>query len=511
RPAFLDGAIGDNLELRAAVETLLRSAESSAGTFTVGAAGAYPELVARLAAEVRPAEEQIGPYRIVGQAGEGGMGIVYIAERADEQYRSRVALKVIRAEINDPVFVRRFLDERQILASLAHPGIARLYDGGVTPDGRPWFAMELVEGMPISHYCDAKRLTVEQRLRLMLSACDAVACAHRNFVIHRDLKPFNILVDGEGRVRLVDFGIAKMLAATEAADAPASIAALTPGYASPELLRGERVSAASDVYSLGVILYRLLTGRRPFRAAAPTAAEPLHGGFILPSEMALKSDAAMLFARQTQVRMLARKLRGDLDAIVLSATAKELNRRYAMVDDFAADIQRYLDNKPVSVRAATLWYRSGKFVRRNPIAAGAAGIISILAIAFGIATRTQLNRVERERAVTEQVAAFLATILRAPSPSPTAVDADGAMNDALDRALTRLNTPEISDPLVRARAYDVLAGTYWQRGRIGPAHEAADSALALGQLARADAQTLRVYRERVVALQELRRSSDRTR
>jgi serine/threonine protein kinase len=383
RPAYVKKATGDDLELRGAVETLLAAADRS-GDLTPGAVAVFPQLAAELTPEPPLVAQQIGPYRIVGQAGEGGMGIVYVAERADDQYHSRVALKLMRIGIRDPALIRRFLNERQILASLVHPGVARLYDGGVTADGRPWFAMELVEGTPISHFCDTKRLSVEQRLRVMLSACDAVAYAHKKSVIHRDLKPANILVDADGWLRLVDFGIAKVLEATSATPGVASVPALTPGYASPELIAGSQATAASDVYSLGVILYRLLTGRRPYRLhpRENESAAVAEAQYVAPSTMALRADPVMLLARRDSAATLRRRLRGDLDAIIAKAIARDPLRRYSSVDEFAADIRRHVEHRPVSVRSTTWVYRGAKFVRRNPIAALAIAISIVLVSVF---------------------------------------------------------------------------------------------------------------------------------
>jgi serine/threonine-protein kinase len=290
------------------------------------------------------------------------MGEVFVADRADDQYTSRVALKLLRPGLDDRSFVRRFLEERQILASLVHPRIARLYDGGMTDDGRPWFAMEYVEGLPIDRFCDDGELSIERRLELFLQVCDTVAFAHTHGVIHRDLKPSNILVDDRGEARLVDFGIAKV-ASQPAVDAASSRshaeqAMGTPQYSSPEQTRGDPVTAANDVYSLGVVLYRLLAGVHPNRVTiqAPDAtsfavpgAEP-----IPPSEATAQGTDGRRPERATQLK---RRLRGDLDAIVLKMLRTDPAQRYATVDDLAADIRRHLGRWPVAAMRNSLPYR----------------------------------------------------------------------------------------------------------------------------------------------------------
>jgi eukaryotic-like serine/threonine-protein kinase len=338
--------------------------------------------LAALLLEERAPGTRIGPYRLIEEAGRGGMAVVYLAERDDGEFRMRVALKLVRAGvIAKDYLLRRFREERQILASLEHPGIVRLLDGGVTEDGLPWFAMEYVEGTPIERYCDERRLGVEARIELFCAACDAVQYAHRQGIVHRDLKPGNILViapdaeeAGKGRVKLLDFGIAKLLAvassgaeAGEAAEQTRpGLRLMTPEYASPEQARGEAVTPAADVYALGVLLYRLLCGRHPHRLTgrsvegieqrvldmqpeppsaavcrAPEADVEEHG------ELASEAVAAARSASQEQLR---RRLRGDLDAIVLKALSKQAEQRYASAGELGAEVRRHLQGARVEVR-----------------------------------------------------------------------------------------------------------------------------------------------------------------
>jgi serine/threonine protein kinase len=275
RQEFVERACAHDAALRAEVEELLRACESAEGFLEEPITADAAPLIADLTgAPTGPAPgARVGPYRVIRELGRGGMGVVYLAERDDGEYRKQVALKLVRRGPGmEDVVVRRFREERQILATLEHPGIARLLDGGVTPEGVPWFAMEYVPGLPVDRYCDEWRLTIDDRLALFCLVCDAVEYAHRQGIVHRDLKPSNILVTGDGEVKLLDFGIAKLLAPGGASDPEAAggltrpgVRIMTPEYASPEQVRGEPVSAASDVYSLGVLLYQLLTGHHPSR------------------------------------------------------------------------------------------------------------------------------------------------------------------------------------------------------------------------------------------------------
>lgn len=363
-------------------------------------------------------EPDIGQYKIIRRIGQGGMGAVYLAARADDQYQKQVAIKLVRTGMNSGFVLRRFLSERQILASLDHPNIARLLDGGTTPDGRPYFVMEYIEGEAITEYCDKNRLSTIERLKLFQKVCAAVHYAHQNLVIHRDIKPSNILVTSDGTPKLLDFGIAKLLN-PETADQPAETTAtaagmMTPVYASPEQVRGQSVTTASDVYSLGVLLYQLLTGHRPYRITSLVAHEIINaileqqpekpstainrtetlpgtnntGGTRLTPEMVSST-------RDGQIDKLRRRLSGDIDNIVLKAMRKEPERRYASVDQFSNDISRHLEGLPVIARKDTLLYRSAKFIKRNKAAMFAAVLILITLIGGIVATNVERARAER--------------------------------------------------------------------------------------------------------------------
>jgi tetratricopeptide (TPR) repeat protein len=355
----------------------------------------------------------IGAYRLVRPLGEGGMGTVFLAVRDDEQFDQRVAVKLIRGGAAADSIVRRFRQERQILAGLDHPNIARLHDGGTTADGLPYLVMEYVDGTPIDRYCAQHNLPVGKRLEIFLTLCDAVQYAHRNLVIHRDLKPANVLITHDGSPKLLDFGIAKL---TSHATSDATVTRMmTPDYASPEQLRGQLVSTATDVYSLGVLLYELLTGSRPFEGGTRTPdAEPVRPSTRMPT------------------------LRGDLDNILLMAMHPEPARRYGSVQEFADDIRRHLSGHPVAARRDTLGYRASKFVRRNRIAILAmAVIVAVTTIAF-IATLRQKRIAERRfDEVRELARAVVFDILDAIAPLPGSTHARELL---VSRALVYLDT-----------------------------------------------------------------------
>jgi tetratricopeptide (TPR) repeat protein/tRNA A-37 threonylcarbamoyl transferase component Bud32 len=332
---------------------------------------------------------RIGPYRILREIGRGGMGAVYLAERADAQYEKRLALKLVQRGMDSDSVLRRFLAERQILASMDHPNIARLLDGGTTDDGRPYFVMELVEGQPIDDYADANGLDIEARLELFRQVCAAVSYAHQRLVIHRDLKPSNILVAADGTAKLLDFGIARILG-TDDPDTPSTVTVLglmTPEYASPEQIQGRHATTLSDVYALGLILYRLLTGAAPYRFESRS-----------PEAMA-RIIADVEPARPSTTGTGTRRLRGDLDNIVLKALQKDPARRYSSVDQFSEDIRRHLAGLPVLARPDTLGYRTAKFVRRNRVAVAGAAIVFTTLVGGIVATSWQARRAREQEAL----------------------------------------------------------------------------------------------------------------
>lgn len=415
RERFLDHACAGDDEMRREIVSLL-NVEDRAGSFL------NQSPIKRGTEEVSPATGvRIGAYRIVREIGRGGMGAVYLAERADQQFAQRVAIKLIKRGMDTEEIINRFRYERQILASLNHPNIARLFDGGATEDGLPYFVMEYIEGEPLPDYCDRRKLGVADRLKLFLQVCAAVQHAHNNLIIHRDLKPGNIIVTEEGgreAPKLLDFGIAKLLDSEQAGISTVTgLRPMTPEYASPEQARGASVTTASDVYSLGVVLYELLTGRRPYRLSNLTPDELAR--VICEQEPEKPSSAikrgaeenSAYDARQGPVEKLRRRLGGDLDNIVLMALRKEPERRYQSPAQLAEDIERHLNGKTVNARPSTFVYRSGKFIRRHK-AGVAAGVFVVAALLAGIVATTWQARVARAAQVRAEDALKLADAQR---------------------------------------------------------------------------------------------------
>src|SRR5262245_28756322 len=350
---------------------------------------------------------RVGPYRLIREIGRGGMGTVLLAVRSDDAFQKRVAIKVLRRGMDTDAIVGRFRHERQILASLEHPHIASLLDGGTTDDGLPYFVMEYVDGQLVTDYCDAKALDTTSRLELFRKICAAVQHAHQNLVIHRDIKPANVLVTSDGTPKLLDFGIAKLLNPDPGVQTLAATIAgsplMTPEYASPEQVRGETVTTATDVYSLGVLLYELLTGRRPYDLPSRTPDEiqrvvcnsvPVRPSTVVTHAASSQStrDRPEIDSERTRppdADRLRRRLAGDLDNIVLKALAKEPSRRYASVDQFSEDIHRHLTGLPVIARKDTLGYRTAKFIRRNRAGVAAAALVVLALVAGLIGTAWQ--------------------------------------------------------------------------------------------------------------------------
>jgi len=407
RDAFLAAACADDPALRGEVERLI-AAHGHAGGFIEAPALASVAAWTDGDGDLAAAGRRFGAYRVVREIGRGGMGAVFLAERADGQFDQRVAVKLIKRGMDTELVLRRFRAERQILASLEHPNIARLLDGGTTDDGLPYFVMEYIDGQPIDRYADERRLTVAERLQLFLQVCDAVAYAHQHLVVHRDIKPLNILVTPGGVPKLLDFGIAKVLL-TDASDEPATVTGfrlLTPEYASPEQVDGRPATTASDVYSLGVVLYELLTGRSPYRPRSRTpldvaesvrTTEPERPSTAVTrvgdgAESGRGAGVALDRAEVTRMSStgkLQRRLRGDVDTLVLTALRKEPARRYASVEQFAGDIRRHLEGRPVQARADTAWYRGSKFVRRNRVAVTAGALVALALVGGTVATAWQ--------------------------------------------------------------------------------------------------------------------------
>jgi eukaryotic-like serine/threonine-protein kinase len=382
RRSFLDSACANDADLRAEIDLLLaQQVESGSDVIEQCASDA----AARLRFQPHQEGTRIGPYKLLREIGRGGMGAVYLAERNDEHFRQQVAIKLIKPGLGGELIRRRFRNEMQILAELNHPNIARLFDGGETHEGVPYLVMEYVEGRPIDGFCEEQQLTTEERLKIFATVCAAVQFAHQHLVIHRDIKPGNILVDKAGVPKLVDFGIAKLLDQDRSDATATALPFMTPDYASPEQVRGLAVTTATDVYSLGVVLYELLTGRRPYR---------LKTG--VPHEMA----QAICDEDPPRPSTTRKRLHGDLDNIVLMAMRKEPQRRYATAEQFAEDIRRHLTGLPVRARADTFGYRTGKFVRRHKFGVAAAALITITLLIGIVATvwQARVARAERARA-----------------------------------------------------------------------------------------------------------------
>jgi non-specific serine/threonine protein kinase/serine/threonine-protein kinase len=405
RGARLDELCGEDSALRSEIEALL-DADAVCGAFLEGSAveRAAP-LLAKAESAAPAVGSLVGKYRLDSELGEGGMGAVFLAARVDGEFDQRVAVKFLKQGFLGIDEHRRFLQERQILAQLQHPSIARLLDGGVGENGVPFFVMEWVDGQPVTAYSREKGLSIEQRLGVFLQILDAVQYAHRNLVVHRDLKPSNILVDREGRVKLLDFGIAKLLKESggerEGTAFRTAVRAFTPEYAAPEQVRGESVTTATDVYALGVLLFELLAGRGPYRCARGSAREL--------EQAILEEEPRPLSSRALEPRALRRRLRGDLDGIVSKALQKAPERRYVSAEAMAADIRRHLAGLPVTARGDSRVYRIGKFVRRHRIAV-ASGLVVAFALFGGLVAtswearraRAALHEAERERSRAER-------------------------------------------------------------------------------------------------------------
>ena len=493
RAAFLDQACVGEPSLRAEVVELIASHEQ-AGSF-MAAAAFEPAMKHAAEEEVNSRVGcRIGSYQTIREIGRGGMGAVYLAARADEVYRKQVAIKVVKRGMDTEAVVRGFRQERQILAGLDHPHIARLLDGGSTDDGLPYFVMDYIEGLPVDVYCDAHQLSITRRLELFRTVCSAVQYAHQHGVIHRDLKPGNVLVTVDGAPKLLDFGIAKVLNPEAGSATVGSTIArpLTPAYASPEQVRGEEITPASDIYSLGVMLYELLAGHQPYRLESHTpqelervicGQEPEKPSTIVNrvEEVPLADDGRQITitpgsvseARGDQPDRLRHRLAGDLDNIVLTALRKEPGRRYSSVEQFSDDIRRHLEGVPVTAHKDTLTYRTAKFVRRNRagVITAASSLMVILAlIGFGFYSARRANLHSAPAATAVQVRSLAVLPFQPLAGNAPDQILESGMADALItklgniRQLTVRPTQSVlkyggpaQDPLVAARELRVDA------------------------------------------------------
>ena len=505
RTAFLDEACADDPALRRQVEALLHAHEDS-----------HALAIENRLLNVEPIEaadpeqllgRRVGPYRLQHLLGQGGMGEVYLALRDDAQYQQQVALKLVRPGLHTADVARRFRAERQILARLTHPHIARLLDGGVADDGRPYLVMEYVDGVPLTTFCDTHRLAIDERLRLFGKVCAAVQFAHRNLVVHRDLKPSNILVTDEGQVKLLDFGIAKLLdpeaEAVSVALTRADLRLMTPEYAAPEQVRGEAVTTATDVYALGVLLYELLTGHRPYRLPGQVQAEveriicevePRRPSTAVTEEVEVHRQDGTTealtperigAARRTPVSRLQRLLRGDLDNIVMMALRKEAERRYASAGQLHEDVDRYLAGRPVTAQKDTLGYRSRTFIRRNRVGVGVATVFVLLLVGFSVVTAWQAQTVARERDAAqterdkaEQVVEVLVNLFASSNPTVVPGGDTLRVGEFLEQGEARVLEELKDQPEIQARMKQVLGNVYSARSQFDRARTLLEEALA---------------------------------
>lgn len=448
-------------DIRAAALRLLRAYQDSDDFLERPALDVVAENAVDVSLDGK-ARRHVGVYRLIRIIGHGGMGRVYLAERSDGHFEQQVALKLLRREAYSEQFLRSFLDERQILASLNHPHIARLFDGGMTDEGTPYFVMEYVDGEPIDAYCQARDGSIHERLALFQQVGSAVQYAHQNLVVHRDLKPSNILVTDDGTVKLLDFGIARLVDQESPASTPTRTARrwMTPGYASPEQVRGEAISTTSDVYQLGVVLYELLTGERPFnvRDKRPSEVERIICEAVPEPPSSVTGIA----------RARRNALRGDLDTIVLKALRKEPERRYSSVEALVGDLKRHLAGVPVTARPDTWRYRSRKFVRRHRTIVLMAVATFLVTIGLGIVYTYQItqerNRAQQEAQKSARVTAFMTELLQGFDPNTSSGGTISA-EAVLDEAVTRLQDELSDQPAVQAQLLRQIGQIHQGYGR----------------------------------------------
>ena len=429
--------------------------------------------------------DEVGPYVLARELGSGGMGTVWLAERSDGTLKRPVALKLPHLGVRDRSFLERFDRERDILAGLTHPNIARLYDAGVTSEGQPYLALEYVDGAPITESCNRRGLGLRARIRLFIQVLDAVHYAHRNLVVHRDLKPSNVLVNGEGTAMLLDFGIAKLVESSGAPSEPSDITQLggkpmTPRYASPEQVGDKPLTTSSDVYSLGVMLFELLSGQLPYRLKGGSRLElqsAITSGDTIPPSRA--ADAATDPPRGLPERKrLARELKGDLDGILLKALEKDPSRRYPSAEAFARDLTRYLRGEAVEARPNSRLYRAGKFIRRHRIGVGITTAVTIAILgSLGFAV-VQMRAAERQRDRAEHVSEFLVSLFKVSDPG----EARGrtvTAREILDRGVAEIDTTLASEPLVQADLFITMGDVYENLGLYDSAQPLLEKSLAL--------------------------------
>ena len=477
-PAFLDEACRFDPAMRAKVEALLSHRERVRRFIEKPAIGLVAETLLR--ERVPEVNGTIDNYEILSLIGRGGMGDVYLAR--DRKLQRQVALKFVRHGLYDRDLTRRFQREEQILASLSHPNIARLYGGGVTAEGVPYFVLEYIDGTRLDDYCEENHLSIRERLALFRKVCGAVAYAHQHLVIHRDIKPGNIRVTGKGEPMLLDFGIAKLLDPAAPLGGEQTVTfpgAMTPEYASPEQVRGEAMATTSDVYSLGVVLYKLLTGQSPYRTKTNRPEELARA---ITEQEPQRPSTAVASNQQSEIRD-RKLLRGDLDNIVLRAMRKEPHRRYESAAEFSEDTRRHLVGLPVIARKDTWSYRSAKFVGRNRVAVGAGTLVLIALVGGVVATVWEGRATRQEKARAESINSFLEQLLNYSNPQVTVAGDTShptTVTEAMDEAAKRLERGAFADePEVRADLERIIATSYAGQGKRQLADEHIQKYLAL--------------------------------
>jgi serine/threonine protein kinase len=489
REEFLAQACGDDAELTGEINSLLTS-HRRAGDFLERPA---VEIAARaLAADTAPWLSQplvgqvVSHYRILKMVGRGGMGSVWLAERCDGRFERKVAIKFIHFAVLDAAGAERFKREGAILGKLSHPQIAELIDAGLTPTGEPFLVLEYVEGHPIDEYCDDNKLSVDARIHLFLDVLSAVAHAHRNLIVHRDIKPTNVFIRIDAQVKLLDFGIAKVLAGDAA---PAQLTGeltrvLTPQYAAPEQLTGEAITTATDIYLLGILLFVLLTGKHPTGAGPHSPADLVKSitetqARLASHAVASANDTDLAEKRHATSDTLQRLLRGDLDTIIAKTLKKKPEERYASVTALADDLRRYLKHEPISARPDTLTYRLQKYVRRHRLGVAVVAALVALVVGFAVTQAVELRRITRERDRADRIANFMTGVFKVSDPNERVGDKVTA-REVLDRAAKDIDSSLSNDPDLQSQMMRVMGRAYLNMGLFSRAQGLFERSIQLG-------------------------------
>ena len=484
--AFLGRECGSDTDLRRRVEALLSADPISESVVEQGIVAAFDPLDEE---ERQAVPDRVGAYRVVREIGRGGLATVFLAERDDEHFRKSVALKVVRRGLDTEDVLQRFRYERQILARFEHANIARLLDGGSLPDGRPFFVMEFVDGQPIDVYCADRGLNLRRRLELFREVCAAVSYAHRNLVVHRDLKPSNIFVTSDGEPKLLDFGIAKVLDTDDGRatqlHTTEGLLLLTPEFASPEQISGQVITTLTDVYSLGVLLYRLLTGMPPYALERRRIAEVAHAVCHeqpRPPSMAVNGETLAEAGVGDEAPRWRRALRGDLDTVVLKALSKDPQRRYASVDELSEDLRRFLHGERVSARPESLSYRLTKWVGRHrgvvSVLAAGALVLAAVVVFYTVELRRQRDEERHQAEKAERVSSLLVGMLEIADPDRTRGE-NVTARELLDRAAERLESELADQPEMRASLMELIGSIYGNLALFKEAEPLLEQALAL--------------------------------